>query len=135
MGVASQKGFMSEREDFAQWAFIKRLEGSRGTATQLFIDYCRIEFGDTRVAKGRAKSFGMLGGNVEFSSENHCLPTALHIAAEDTLNLFQGTDRAMLVMAYKWGLLRSEIAEAFGISSASVTNRFKRMRKKLSGGF
>ena len=54
---AASKGYGKDAEDFSQEVFIAYAEGRKATIEQLFIDYLRKFYGDTRSAGGLAKSF------------------------------------------------------------------------------
>lgn len=53
---ARARGYSQHADDFAQEAIIKLLADRRATIDQLFIDFLRHEYGDTRSPGGRGRS-------------------------------------------------------------------------------
>ena len=53
---ARQKGYQNDADDFAQEYYIARSRGRQGTIGQIFIDYLRGYYGDTRAACGHVRA-------------------------------------------------------------------------------
>lgn len=127
-----------EAEDFASEAMLKSLEGSSASIDELWIDYLRTNYGDTR-SKYRKDQKRLYPKNVDHKTK---LVSTEETGREvnfgciqrlicENGSWFSQRDRAALTLKYKWGLTSSEIAEAFGVTPSTVTLIFKELETRI----
>lgn len=133
---ACRAGHYSEREDFAQWAFIKRLEGRKAAIKHLLIDYLRREYGDVRTSSGAKRSFDRRYRK-EASFEALRDDTSRSGDSDDSgferlLVGLSGTDRVIVFLINKWGFSYGEISDCFGVTESRICQRYKGVQKCIS---
>ncbi len=128
-----------EAEDFASVVVLKRLEGSTATIDELWIDFCRKDYGDTR-SKYRKEQKRLYPKNVQKMSHKLAAreETGRDVGFESILKFlsdngafFSQRDRACISMKYRWGMTHTEIAEAFGVTNNTVTSIFQEVDRRL----
>lgn len=127
--------FARDADDIAQNAVLKRLEGETGNVDQLFVDFLRANYGDTRskyrqgqkrVAASRADrlvSPSETGRELGFEGVQRFL--------SDNGGWFSQRDRATLTMKFQWEMTNQEIAQAFGISDRKVRYLLKEILDRV----
>lgn len=125
---AKQYRLSHEADDFGSYATVKTLEGAKGSIDQLWIDYLRENYGDTRseYRKDQKRLYpktvtdrsllvapDSTDANVDFGFIQRFLC--------DNGGWFSSRDRAVMTLKYQWSLSNTEIAEAFGITVSRVS--------------
>lgn len=116
-------------DDFIQFAAEALLRGRKATVKQLFTDFIREEYGDSRYQTHAKISPKHLVGldQVDFGSydDKH------HSEYNFLLNSYKGTDRVILVLYFEWDMSLKEIGHTLGISEGRVSQILKTLTKNL----
>lgn len=129
---ARRRNFGNEEfsEDFTSWAVIKFIEGRKARIRDLYTDYLRAEYGDTRTACGTERSNAR-----RFAKE---FEDGLHESGQQHSG-YSGYERllvrcrvsqrarACLILKHKWGFTYEEIAHVFGVSGGRVSQIFDKI--------
>lgn len=137
---ANKKGLSHESEDFASFAIERYLNGRAATFGQLFTDYLRAQYGDTRLPGGLLRSrinWGMqqitdVGIQPKSCDRGNSFPSGDNLSIrESCLRGSDKIDRACLILFYYWGFTEDEIGQCFGFSESRVSQRLKRISKNI----
>ena len=119
-------------DDLVSFASEAIVRGRKATVKQLYVDFLRQEFGDSR---GLSSTF-KLANALEWEDYMDMEVLDSHsVDFNKIVNSFKGEDKAVLVLYYQWSLTMKEIGNVFGCSEASISIRFKEINNKLKGKF
>jgi DNA-directed RNA polymerase specialized sigma24 family protein len=132
MLVARLRGFPEDAEDFAQQALAWMLEKpDRGaTIDQLFVDYLRDRWGDSRT-KLRAERCELRRGATPLNDD---LISTRETPEDGLLSLtwdLTERERVIVVLRLKWGFEIQEIAECLGIRATTLSPQVQRLMQKI----
>jgi len=132
---AIRKGFDRDAEDFAQEVCLAYVRGRKATISQLFTDYLRQWYGDTRTLGGRIRSRATLFYENE---PERCSDGMLGPDGDNwqcVVGFLKGSDKCIITLKYKWGLSEAEIGNCFGVTESRICQRIKgiqgRIRKRI----
>lgn len=117
-------------DDFVQFSAEALLRGRKATVGQLFIDFIRQEFGDSRKTKRpeRLKFNNSLQWEDWMDQE---VVDKHDLDFTKMVDKFEGMDRSILILHYVWGMTLKEIGYAVGLSESGVSLRFTDINKRL----
>jgi DNA-directed RNA polymerase specialized sigma subunit len=126
--VAKGYGLLDHVDDFKQFMFEKYLGGRKGKVSQIFIDYIRYEFGDSRHENETFR----FNKAVEWEESMDTEVFDQHeVDLNRILNSFKGEERTMMTLYHKWGFTYKEIGETLGYSEAKVFLIMKDLNRKV----
>lgn len=116
-------------EDFTQIVLLANFNGRKASVGQLLIDFLRQEFGDNRYNRNRNLKFANLISMEEY------MDTGVMDYKEDEfleiIDLFEGDNRTVLMLLYKWGFSMKEVGEVLGVTESRVCQIHKELSKRL----
>lgn len=142
--VAKRRGNSEEdAEDFAQFSVEKWLSGRKATVDQLYTDFLRQTYGDSRLPGGRARSVARLTESsvcdfqiagdrfADFpDSKTHVRDGIRFLGGESKI------DRACYLLFYMWDFSAEEVGALFGFTAKAVHQRIgviqKRLKKRIA---
>lgn len=125
-------------DDFAQEAAFALSRGRKATFEQLFTDFLRTGYGDTRSNSGAARSRATLTAKTIDTHDFGGLPTAIArdwrmpIIDRKHFKFWDTTERCIAILRFEWGFSEAEIADCFGVTESRVCQRIKRIQGCLS---
>lgn len=144
--LAESSGCAHIAEDFAQDACLKISQGRKTSLVNIFTDYRRQQFGDTRFDSGaqrqllttRILSTSPFEESPEHDWTESCIdfrdprtfPDQFR-SLSDLLNGFYGIERAIMILLGQWGMSEVEIGNIFGVSESRISQRLKGIQKRL----
>jgi len=131
-----------DAEEFSQeYALMLFEKGWRQTPDQACIDYVRKRFGRTGTVsningKGREQSLSHLATTYGESFIERIIgfepdPSERRESVERFTDLFEGRDRVIFLLRYKWGFMNNEIGHCFGITESRICQRLTEMEKRI----
>lgn len=131
-----KRGLGQQAEDFAQYAVLKRIEGSTSNIHILYVDYMRMVFGRGDSPTSKARAFAERTFS-DMEEEEYHLADDFQI--EDTALIFKvfpkGKDRAIILLKVIHDFRLSELGYLFGVSESAMCGKLKRLyailREKL----
>lgn len=136
---AECRGYGEEADDFAQFMAEKFLAGRRGaTIGQMFIDYLRQEYGDSRrvksiTTKNERRFYKQLTPANQPRSGPNLVSLSLTIAEDVDAAMRKIEDpniRVMYVLYGLYGFTLDEIGWMFGMTGSAVCQKLGRRAKK-----
>lgn len=138
---AERKGYSQHSDDFAQEAIIECFKGSFRTTNQIFIDFLRKQYGDTRHSRsisGHNKSFdGHSNERKEFDFENIAATNNNDLGKfsepiENYWRYYRFTLREQIILTlFIQDMTLIEIANIFGVSESRISQQIKRIKREI----
>ena len=120
-------------DDFTQFAAEAIVRGRKATVPQLFIDFIRDTLGDSRYDGSRKpKSKSMVG--LEYLKGTGYVDKH-SIDYNSITEFYDGVERAILILYYKWGMTMAEVGDVLGVSEGRVSQIFKELSIDLKKNF
>ena len=130
-----------DREDFSQFAALKKLEGRKATNSQLHVDYLRQSKGDSRSksiddkralqsAKQYEEDYHEMGLSSFRDDQRRPFATSFG-ELEEHIRRLEKIDQAIIRLHYEWGLNEVEIGNLFNVSEGRISQRLKAIQKCL----
>lgn len=116
-------------DDFIQFAAEALLRGRKATVGQLFIDFIRQEYGDSRHQTHWHFKFNN-SVELEDGMEGHVVDQH-DLDFTRIVDKFEGVDRSILILHYVWGMTLKEIGYAVNLSESAVSLRMTDINKRL----
>lgn len=142
---AKRQGYTQLADDFAQESAIKKFVSDRkATIAQLFVDFLRKEYGDTRSPGGRARSSARRFGPSLDQPSSDDGATLLHelVASpggdpepfgsswRDAVT-FRWRDAVIAELILDGDVSNESVASYFGVSSSRISQVMKRVKKEI----
>ena len=142
---ANSKRFAQHSDDFAQEVYIAYARGRKATIEQLFVDFLRKEYGDTRSLGGSTKSHARLNG-LSFDTPKKQGDNEVNLSdiiaspggepdafGSDWSSKILFTGRieliASLYLEHNW--LQDEIGDLLGVSGSRISQFLKKIKKEI----
>lgn len=130
--VAKGYGMLDHVDDFKQFMFEKYLGGRKTKVALLFVDYIRQEFGDSRHESTTFKFNNAVEWEDSMDSE---VVEQYDFDFDNMINKFEGVDRSILILFYRWGFTNKEISDVLGVTEGRITQRTQEIERKLRKRF
>lgn len=142
---ARRQGYSELADDFAQEAIIQKAIANRKTTIRnLFIDFLRKEYGDTRTPGGRARSSAMRYGpslDQKAPGDDATLlhelvaspgrdPETFGSAWRDAV-AFRGRDAVIAELLLDQDASNESVASYFGVSPSRISQLMRRIKKEI----
>lgn len=118
---AKRRFFRSEdAEDFAGFVMVKKVEGSRASFGQIYVDHMRESFGRSGQKQALASAHTLPSGEGEDKNPD---AATTHQDLQLDLRLLlclAGSQRIAAVLYFMWGFSQAEIATVIGVSESRV---------------
>ena len=117
-GIANRAGHQQAAEDFTQWFYLHKLQGSTQDANYSWIDFLRHTFGDNRYAKIH---FVPLWEAVDSNTPESLLISHQEKPSVKFKPMMNKRSSLIWLMVFELGYTKDETAKAIGISAGRVS--------------